>query len=246
MIRNNSLPNIELDLKDGVVMIGSDVHFPYQDDKAIDAFIAYAQGAEPDILILDGDLIDFYKLSRFAKDPSKRNPEEEIIMCREFLERLRKELPETPIYYCIGNHETRLERYVFDNAPMLIGLMKNVFEILHLNELNITGCGRIIINDTFTIKHGNLLGSKAGLSAIKELESHYTSGASGHTHRLARYSTRKSGRRFIWLETGCLCDLEPEYMTNADWEQGFGLVVFKNKRLKYANVVPIVNGEIIG
>lgn len=244
MKKDNRIKSYNIKLKDGKIFVASDLHFPYQDDKAIECFLREVEREKPDMVVLNGDLLDFYRLSRFTKDPSGKDPAEEIEMCREFLHRLRN-ITEVPIYYTIGNHETRLEKYILDQAPMIACLMDNVFQVIKTDDINIVGCSRLTINDNFVFEHGTRLGSKTGLSAIKELEAHYLSGATGHTHRLARYSTRKSGKRFTWLETGCLCDLSPEYMVDPDWEQGFGIVEFKNGRLKNASIVSIENGEIV-
>lgn len=244
MKKDNRIKSYNIKLKDGKIFVASDLHFPYQDNKAIECFLKEVENKKPDIIVLNGDLLDFYRLSRFTKDPSGKDPAEEIEMCREFLHRLRN-ITQAPVYYTIGNHETRLEKYILDQAPMIACLMDNVFQVIKTDDINIVGCSRLTINDNFVFEHGTRLGSKTGLSAIKELEAHYLSGATGHTHRLARYSTRKSGKRFTWLETGCLCDLSPEYMVDPDWEQGFGIVEFKNGRLKNASIVSIENGEII-
>lgn len=244
MKKDNRIKSYNVKLKDGKVFVASDLHFPYQDNKAIECFLKEVESKKPDMVVLNGDLLDFYRLSRFTKDPSGKDPAEEIEMCREFLHRLRS-ITDVPIYYTIGNHETRLEKYILDQAPMIACLMDNVFQVIKTEDIGVIGCSRFTINDNFVFEHGTRLGSKTGLSAIKELEAHYLSGATGHTHRLARYSTRKSGKRFIWLETGCLCDLSPEYMIDADWEQGFGIIEFKSGRLKNATVVSIENGEII-
>ena len=244
MKKDNRIKSYNVKLKDGKVFVASDLHFPYQDNKAIECFLKEVEDKKPDMVVLNGDLLDFYRLSRFTKDPSGKDPAEEIEMCREFLHRLRS-ITDVPIYYTIGNHETRLEKYILDQAPMIACLMDNVFQVIKTEDIGVIGCSRFTINDNFVFEHGTRLGSKTGLSAIKELEAHYLSGATGHTHRLARYSTRKAGRRFIWLETGCLCDLSPEYMIDPDWEQRFGIVEFKSGRLKNATVVSIENGEII-
>lgn len=140
---------------------------------------------------------------------------------------------------------SRLRKYILDNAPMVASLMDNVFRLLKLEDYDIVGCGSLTINDTFVFEHGTRLGNKSGLAAIKELETHYMSGATGHVHRLAKFSTLKSGKRFIWLETGCLCDLNPEYMLNADWEQGFGIVKFRDGKFFDAQVISIRDGEVI-
>lgn len=245
MHKDNRIENLAANIKTGEVLIGSDIHFPYQDDKAVKAFRNYCKSLQPALIILNGDLLDFYKLSRFSKSPEGKNPAEEIEMCRSFLSGLRKDCPNSAIYYTIGNHETRLAKYILDNAPQIACLVDNVFNIIRTDEFNVKGCASLTLNDTFVFKHGTRLGNKSGLSAIKELEAHYLSGATGHTHRLARFSTRKSGRRFVWFETGCLCYLNPEYMMNADWEQGFVKLLFTNGKLVNGKIVRIENGTVL-
>ena len=240
----NILP-IEKTYKNAKIYVASDIHFPFQDDKAVNRFVTECFLNQPNVIILNGDLLDFYKLSRFSKDPEGRNPREEIEMCREFLKDIRESCPNADIYYTIGNHETRLEKYVLDKAPEIACLVDNVFQIVKTDDYNIIGCSSLLINDNFMFKHGTRLGNKSGLSAIKELEAHYLSGATGHTHRLAKFTTRKSGKRFVWFETGCLCDLDPEYMVSPDWQQGFVKLVFKDGKLKHSNITEIENGEIV-
>lgn len=240
MIRNKKIRDVELRLKDKKVFVASDIHFPFQDDDAVEAFTQDCYLYQPDVIVLNGDLMDFYKLSRFSKDPKGRDPEEEIDMCREFLGNLRSVCPNAEIYYTIGNHETRLTKYILDNAPYIVGLVENVFDLLKVDEFNVIGCSSLLVNDTFMFKHGTRLGNKSGLSAIKELEAHYLSGATGHTHRLAKFTTRKSGKRFVWFETGCLCTLDPEYMVQPDWQQGYVVIKFDSKgKLKESRIVEI-------
>lgn len=182
MKKDNRITDIEINLTNADIIVASDVHFPYQDDKAIEAFIRYVEEKQPKVVILNGDVLDFYKLSRFSKDPAGKNPAEEIEMCREFLKSVRKVVPNSDIYYVIGNHETRLEKYVLDNAPQIACLVDNVFEIIKVDreDMCVKGCASLTVNDTFVFKHGTRLGNKSGLSAIKELEAHYLSGATGH------------------------------------------------------------------
>lgn len=245
MKKNKKISDCEYSIKDGKIYIASDVHFPYQDDKAVKRFVTECFLNQPDIIVLNGDIMDFYKLSRFSKDPEGRNPKEEIEMCRDFLKDLRESCPDSLIYYTIGNHETRLEKYVLDKAPEIACLVDNVFEIIKVNDYKVIGCSSLLINDTFMLKHGTRLGNKSGLSAIKELEAHYLSGATGHTHRLCKFTTRKSGKRFVWFETGCLCDLNPEYCILPDWQQGFVKLEFVKGKLKHSKIIEIENGEIV-
>ena len=244
MKRAKNISDIEISLKSGSILVASDVHIPFQDDKAVNAFLKYAKKKQPKLIVLNGDIMDFFRLSRFTKGEG-RNPLQEITICRRFLKSLREMCPSSDIYYVIGNHETRLERYVLEKAPELSTLIEDVFTILKASDFSITGCASLLVNNSFVFKHGTLLGNKSGLSAIKEIEKAYMSGCSGHTHRAAKFITRKSGRKFVWLESGCLCDLEPEYCINPDWQQAFVEIEIAGHKVKKAKIVEIEDGEIL-
>lgn len=244
MYRQKEIKTEVIKIKNGIVIIGSDIHIPFQDNKAVEAFKSYCKEIQPSAIVLNGDVLDFYKLSRFVKGEG-RNPYEEISECQELLKSIKEACPNSDIYYVIGNHETRLETYVLSNAPHLASLVEDVFTIIKTKDIGVIGCSEVLINDNFICTHGKLLGSKAGMSAMKEIEKHYMSGASGHTHKLAKFLTRKARRKFVWLETGCLCDLNPEYVQDPDWQQGFAVIQFENGKLKRAEVVEIEDGEVL-
>lgn len=244
MIRNRKVQDIEIERKNSIIAVASDFHVPYHDEKAVNAFLDYCKDVQPNIIVINGDLVDMYMLSRFAKGEG-RNPMTEIEIARGILEAFRVNCPKAEIYYVIGNHEQRLEKTILTKAPELASLIEDIFSIFKLDEINVKGCGTLTINDNFVFKHGSLLGNKSGLSAIKEMENAYLSGATGHTHRLAKYIARKAGRKFVWLETGCLCSMEPEYMLFPNWQQGFGMIELKHGKVKRAEVIEIENGEIL-
>lgn len=139
----------------------------------------------------------------------------------------------------------RLEKYVLNKAPELASLIEDVFSIIKTEDYNVRGCSSLTINDNFVMKHGTYIGNKSGLSAIKEMENAYMSGATGHVHRLSIYRARKAGRKFVWIETGCLCDLNPEYCINPNWCQGFAVVEFKDGKLYKADCLEIEKGKIL-
>lgn len=244
MKRAKNVIDLETKIKNGLVIIGSDIHIPFQDDDAVDSFIEYCKKKKPEVIVLNGDVLDMFMLSKFTKGEG-RNPLEEITMCRELLASLRNACPNAEIYYIIGNHENRLEKYVLTKAPELASLIEDVFSIIKTEDFKIRGCASLTINDNFVCKHGTLLGNKSGLSAIKEMENAYMSGATGHTHRLCKYIARKSGRKFVWIETGCLCNLNPEYMVNPNWQAGFAELIFKDGKLYHSRVIEIEKGKIL-
>ena len=179
MYRQKEIKTEVIKIKNGIVIIGSDIHIPFQDNKAVEAFKSYCKEIQPSAIVLNGDVLDFYKLSRFVKGEG-RNPYEEISECQELLKSLKEACPNSDIYYVIGNHETRLETYVLNNAPHLASLVEDVFTIIKTKDIGVIGCSEVLINDNFICTHGKLLGGKAGMSAMKEIEKHYMSGASGH------------------------------------------------------------------
>lgn len=179
MKRAKNIIDIETKINNGLVVVGSDVHIPFQDDRAVACFIKYCKEKQPEAIVLNGDILDMFMLSKFTKGEG-RNPLEEITMCRGLLEMIRKACPTSDIYYVIGNHENRLEKYVLSKAPELASLIEDVFSIIKTEDFKIRGCASLTINDNFVCKHGTLLGNKSGLSAIKEMENAYMSGATGH------------------------------------------------------------------
>ena len=244
MKRAKNVIDIETKLENGTVVIASDIHIPFQDDAAVRSFVKYCKEKQPEVVVLNGDVLDMFMLSRFTKGEG-RNPLEEMMMCQGFLDSLRKAVPNADIYYVIGNHENRLEKYVLNKAPELASLIEDVFTIIKTSDYKVRGCASVTFNDNFVCKHGTYIGNKSGLSAIKEMENSYMSGATGHVHRGIVYRARKAGRKFIWIETGCLCSLNPEYCVLPNWCQGFATVEFKNGKVYKAKFLEIEKGRIL-
>ena len=90
--------------------IMSDIHIPYHSISALDEAIEYFIIKKIDSLLLNGDVLDCYMLSKFQPDPRKRNFGQEIESFKEFIKALNQALPGIPIYYKLGNHEERFEK----------------------------------------------------------------------------------------------------------------------------------------
>ena len=72
------------------ILLLSDIHVPYHNIEALTLALKYGMEHQVNTIILNGDLIDFYAISRFEKDPRKRDLAHEVNTCREFLTTLRK------------------------------------------------------------------------------------------------------------------------------------------------------------
>ena len=91
----------------GTVGILSDVHVPYHSEVALAAAVEYLVTIGIDCLLLNGDIADFYTISRWQKDPKKRDFRGELDAVIATLAWLRDQFPDVPIVYKVGNHEER-------------------------------------------------------------------------------------------------------------------------------------------
>jgi hypothetical protein len=58
---------------------------------------------------------------------------------------------------------------------------------------------------------------------------------------------RKRGGSYAWVESGCLCELEPEYVNGvANWQHGITLVTFERDGSQYyMQPIQIIKGQMI-
>lgn len=225
--RNRDVLHTGSDYHQTVVL--SDIHIPFQDDDTLKSVFDCLVDIQPRNLVLLGDVLDCYSISRFLKRPDRvRNLQAEINIFYKLMRELKKYIPNTEIHYVLGNHENRLEKLVLDN-PGLFGL-KNLepTKLFRLNELGIYYHKTKVNIDNFIFYHGDVVRKNAGYSAKAEYEDHrMNSGMSGHTHRLGAYYSTYEKQAGQWFENGCLCEIEPDYLNDPDkanWQQGFTII----------------------
>lgn len=206
-----------------------DIHIPFQDDKTIKNVFDCIVDNQPKYLVLIGDILDCYSISKFTKRPDKvRNLQDEINIFYKLFRELKREIPNTEIHYVLGNHENRLEKLVLEN-PGLFGL-KNLEpeELFRLNELGIHYHKIKVVIDDFIYYHGDVVRQNAGYSAKAEYEQHRMhNGITGHTHKASSYYSSYDKEVGQWYENGCLCHLEPDYINDpakANWQQAFTVI----------------------
>ena len=67
----------------------------------------------------------------------------------------------------------------------------------------------------------------------------------GHSHRLGMYLKTDSRGTIGAYEMGCLCGLNPEYVSGIpNWQQGFGVFNFDKDRF-FCQQIPIIKNEFI-
>ncbi len=225
----------------------TDWHVPFHDPKAIEAAFGFVERIQPQVIVTH-ELHDFYALSRFDKDPGRIDSlQGEIDMVTGYLAQLRKLCPDSRILLLQSNHMARLKRYLWRNAPALSSLRSLQLPALLQLQENGVEFMNYFQHQGVLFKHGTIVRKESGMTARAELAKEGVAGVSGHTHRLGQVYKRLRGGAYTWIESGCLCQLDPEYIDGtADWQQGFSLVSFQSPTSKtyWATCVPLINYEV--
>jgi predicted phosphodiesterase len=220
-------------------LIISDMHFPYQHNKAIELALNYGLEKKVNCILINGDLIDFATISRHEKDFRSRKVSEEFEAVRQFLQAVRKAFPKTRIVYKYGNHDERWEKWLYLKAPEIFDCTDFQMEvIMRLGELNIE-----VVKDKRPIKIGKLTvlhghentGSSGGVNParstfVKTLNSVIV----GHYHKTSLHSeARMDGEIISVHSTGCLSGLHPLFLPINKWNLGFAYVELDIKTGEY-------------
>ena len=230
------------------IVVASDMHCPFQDDRAIALVNKFCQWYKPQIVIIDGDLIDFYAISKFDKRPERATGDalrQEVETARKVLEAIRRANPNAKIILIVGNHEFRLRKYIYrkriedpelDAILDLMGVPVGgvLGAILHLDEMGIELADldpdKAKFSDNY-IKIGNLYighwdraNKHAAYTAKNLLADKGVNCLQAHTHRIGTHVKTTLAGTLEAHEIGCLCSLNPHYTAKQDWAHGFALV----------------------
>lgn len=215
----------------GRVGILSDVHVPYHSDVAVAAAVAYLKKSKIAALLLNGDIADFYSISRWEKDPTKRDFRGELEAVRQFLGWIRQEFPGIPIVYKTGNHEERWSHYIWQHAPELSDdRLMSLPAWFRLDQLGIEFVDdkRPVMLGKLPVLHGHELprGIAAPVNVARGAFMRTLSTVLvGHSHRTSSHAESDMWHKeiFCW-STGCLADLSPEYARINRYNHGFAIV----------------------
>lgn len=110
-----------------------DLHGQFMDASAVNAAVSILKNSGIKDLLINGDLIDNYYLSKFAKKAGRQKVLDEFNFCKAFLERIRPMFEN--VYFKRGNHDEYVDRF-FMNYPGMEGIV-TLDERLTLTKLNI-------------------------------------------------------------------------------------------------------------
>lgn len=228
------------------ILFCPDAHVPYHDERAWRLFLNVGRAFKPDILVVMGDLADFYSVSSHSKDPRRiKELDWEVAEVRKALDQLDA-LNASEKIFIEGNHCDRLRRYLQDRAPELFGIV-SIPTLFGLKERGWT----FVPYKRYT-KLGKLhlthdVDNSGRYAAFKALDTFQHSNVTGHTHRLCYVVEGNAvGEHKLSAQFGWLGDIERvDYMhrikAEKDWALGFGVgYLDPSSGIAYLTPVPLV------
>lgn len=234
----------------GKTLVLSDIHVPYHCEDVIELAVKTGIDRGCDQLYLNGDTIDFYKLSRFVKDPRERSTFEEVGMVRELLKEIGRNFKGDKFYKC-GNHDERWEIYLWTRAeefadfeefelPSVMRLREHGFRYVKSKQRALMG--------GLNVLHGHELprGISTPVNPARNVFMRLKDTALvGHWHQSSQQNESRPLKKQVsscW-STGCLCGLEPDYMPLNNWCHGFAIVEHGRQGFQVENFL-IQDGEV--
>lgn len=229
------------------VVIIPDTHAPFHDPKAIELACKIIEDVKPSSVIWLGDDVDWVQLSVYSQDPDRINKAHSEV--ESWQNEVRKPIISAAPDYCkdyklMGNHEKRMYKYhcahpaISDFPGMhfdaIFGFDESwkVIPNLQLVEEEI-----LWRQGKFIFKHGDAVRKWSGYTAKAMLEKENTSGISGHVHRAGQSYLTTRGVHKVWTENGCICDLNPEYVSNPNWQHAISIGWFNgNGKTDYFHI----------
>jgi len=229
------------------VFLICDIHIPFHDQIAVDAALGYADRYKPDTIVIDGDMMDFYKCSRFTKKTGKHDIKGELKMGREFLTDLRKRHPKAKMIFKEGNHESHLERYVLENAVEIADLVDDLL----INKLDLSALDIEYRKDFFSIGklwylHGHEKPTGGNADYVTNVMFKYVLDHCifGHHHRVQEKIFKRIDGSTLWVGAVGYLGGPMDYAPLNNWSQGFATVDYGRNGTFHAKLFKIQGGEI--
>lgn len=227
---NDYVSPLVLEDSDYSALVICDLHLYFHDTGAIKVALQEGKAAGVNKVIINGDLLDLGGVGRFTRRPDRRLIKDELEMGKVFFDKLRKMFPSEEIIYKIGNHDERLNKYIYEKAPELFGIDSlNLSELLNLRQHNVkmVASSQMIQVGKLNIVHGHeFLGGAGTINVARQMR--LKSGTNimfGHFHKTqSDFSNTIEGETHGSWSVGCLCQLRPAYFTYNQWNHGYALV----------------------
>ena len=242
---------INVSTSDGVQVMAviNDTHHPFHDPVTIKIVENLLYDIKPNIIVYNGDMNDFYQISNFSKEPSRLNDlQADINMTNTMFARHSDMFPKAVKFFVEGTHEDRLRNFLWSKASALASLdALSIDKLFHLEDFNMAHIGYeqgILFNGVFLVLHGDIISKHSSYTAKMMFDKHGGCGIHGHSHRGGKYYKTDRFGIYGWWENYCLCSLNPDWIKNPNWQQGFSLVYFTPERF-WVCPIPIINHKLM-
>lgn len=247
-IKQDTVYNIPTGIKKLGIM--GDIHLPYHDINAVKTCLNTFEKEEVDAIFINGDLLDFYQLSFYEKDPRKVRFKDEIAAGKKFFDHIRARFPKIPIYFIPGNHEIRLERYLKVKASELLDM--DEFRLDVLLELRSKGIIYLEHKTTvnygdYIIEHGDKIPGGGGVIPARTAIMRFKRNVIiNHFHKTSETSQNIYGKNesISAYSLGCLCELNADYLPLNDWNHGFAIMSKNSKNEVSVRNYRLINGVL--
>jgi hypothetical protein len=233
---------IRVEIENGTVVCGSDAHvnpgLPVS--TAMRGFVHVISSLQPDLVCLNGDLLDCASISRHPRIGWQRRPtlKEELAEGQARMRDIAKAAPEAQRIFTRGNHEERWDSWLSNKVPEFDGVAPHFAD--HFPAWR--HCISLQINDDTVVKHRWHGGVGAARNnTLKSGQNLIT----GHSHRLGVVSVSDWNGTRYGVESGTLADPTSDLFDYAednptDWQPGFVVLHFVAGTLMLPQVVPVI------
>lgn len=240
---------------------------PFHDRLAWDLMVQLSAEIKPDRVVLLGDMLDLPAWTdKFLKSPDFYfTTQPAMNELAWWIAQIRCNTNQMD--YIEGNHEYRMQRSMINYQPEAWGLRPvdvdeksaalSIDNLLGLGRMGITyhksyPKGHIWLNDKIRISHGILARSGGGETTKSILSTIRNTEIFGHIHRVETSSKTIHDRRgrevFTAASPGCICRVDgtvPSTTDRHDWQQGWMLVDYDDKRMESIHNFRIDEGQTI-
>lgn len=233
------------------VVVGSDFHDKDCDPFIRRIFIDTCARIQPDVIFLNGDMLDLPEFGKYTIDPRTWDVTGRIQWLHSFLADLRSAAPNSNIIYLEGNHEFRLLRHLGEATPALKTLLADlhgftVSKLLGIDQFEVNYVGKADLKAWHNADINRELHANTYLLWDALLGDHFPTGKrqgipgwNGHHHLLKvepLYSRVFGPSQWVQLPAGHVG--QAEYCEAEKWNGGF-LIVHHDSATKHSIFEPV-------
>lgn len=216
------------------VLVGSDMHDVECDPFYLRMFLETAKRAQPEKIVLNGDILDLTEFGKYTQDPREYKPIERLQWLQKLLKALREKCPDAEITFVEGNHEYRLLRHLTEATPAMVTVLADLHgmripDLLGLTKFEINYVARMDLSAWTERDIKNELRKNYVILYDCLLFHHFPEGfsmgypgANGHHHKhLVRHAYSPTFGPYEWHQLGCGHARQASYCAGEKWSNGF-------------------------